>query len=51
MEQCKKRIPKLFPNENLEMFGVEIDYNLADDTTGERRMNNTNELLNTIKVP
>ena len=33
------------------MFGVEIDYSITDDNTGERRMNNTNELLNTIKVP
>jgi len=33
------------------MFGIEPDYTLTEDDTGNKRMNNTNELLNTIKVP
>ena len=47
LEQVKKRVPKLFPNE-IEMFGG--DYNLTEEDNS-RGINSTNELLNTIKVP
>ena len=47
----RKRLPKLFPNEN-HLFGFEPDdYSLTEEEKNNKRMNNTNELLNTIKVP
>lgn len=49
LDQVKRRIPKLFPNE-LEMFGMgDTNYSLTEEETNTRV--NTNELLNTIKVP
>lgn len=53
-EQVKKRLPKLIPNE-YESLGLSTtagdDLNLTEEEKTNKKMNNTNELLNTIKVP
>ena len=50
LDQVKRRIPKLFPNEP-ELFGRETDYSLTEEDNTKTGINSTNELLNTIKVP
>ena len=54
LDQVKRRLPKLFPEQYQNMStasAMDEDYELTEEERNNKSMNNTNELLNTIKVP